>query len=324
MFRSAPILLAAGLGALAFQTAPASALNDRSFVSGLGDDGNACTRIAPCKTFQTAHDKTSAGGVINCADPAEYGPVFIKKSITIDCAAARGSITVPAFGNVPELGSGYGIIPQVGPAGIVTIVGVDIRGRIGDKHTFGILANFQVNELQLRNVSVSGVDYGIWYQPTNTGAPQLLVEDSVVANSARTGIIVQVSEDGFEQALNVHFNRVRVENSGLAIWTNSESSIGVNINMKDCMISGNSSGILAHGVNASTNISISGTQFSGNFGPAIATEGNRALVLVGASMITANIAGMSTANGGQILSFGNNQVNSNGGGETFTRTVGLK
>jgi hypothetical protein len=38
--------------------APAFAQNTRSFVSGLGDDGDKCIRTAPCKPFAAAMAKT--------------------------------------------------------------------------------------------------------------------------------------------------------------------------------------------------------------------------------------------------------------------------
>jgi hypothetical protein len=60
---------------------PAPAL---TFVSGVGDDANPCSREAPCRTFAGAISKTKAGGEIDALDPGGYGPVTITKSITID------------------------------------------------------------------------------------------------------------------------------------------------------------------------------------------------------------------------------------------------
>ncbi len=48
----------------------ASAQSARTFVSGVGDDVNPCSRTAPCKTFAGAISKTSAGGTIEALDPA--------------------------------------------------------------------------------------------------------------------------------------------------------------------------------------------------------------------------------------------------------------
>ncbi|RWC48926.1 MAG: right-handed parallel beta-helix repeat-containing protein, partial [Mesorhizobium sp.] len=72
--------LAALLLASVFLIAPASAQATRTWVSGVGDDVNPCSRTAPCKTFAGAISKTAAGGEINCIDSGAYGAVTITKS----------------------------------------------------------------------------------------------------------------------------------------------------------------------------------------------------------------------------------------------------
>ena len=64
-------------------TAPAHAQATRTWVSGVGDDANPCSRTAPCKTFAGAISKTAAKGEINCIDPGGFGGVTITKPITI-------------------------------------------------------------------------------------------------------------------------------------------------------------------------------------------------------------------------------------------------
>ena len=60
----------------------ASAQATRTWVSGVGDDANSCSRKAPCLTFAGALAKTSDGGVISVLDPGGYGAVTINKSVT--------------------------------------------------------------------------------------------------------------------------------------------------------------------------------------------------------------------------------------------------
>src|SRR4026209_2554930 len=71
----------------------AEAQATRTWVSGVGDDVNPCSRTAPCKTFAGAISKTATNGEINCLDPAGYGAVTITKSITIDCEDTQGAIS---------------------------------------------------------------------------------------------------------------------------------------------------------------------------------------------------------------------------------------
>src|ERR1700720_1556194 len=65
-------------------TVPAHAQATRTWVSGVGDDANPCSRTAPCMTFAGAITKTAAGGEIDALDPGGFGAVTITKSITID------------------------------------------------------------------------------------------------------------------------------------------------------------------------------------------------------------------------------------------------
>ena len=65
--------------------APAQAQATRTWVSGVGDDANPCSRTAPCKTFAGAISKTAASGEIDCLDPGGFGAVTITKAITIKC-----------------------------------------------------------------------------------------------------------------------------------------------------------------------------------------------------------------------------------------------
>src|SRR5713101_180804 len=76
---------------LAFVTV-AHAQATRTWVSGVGDDVNPCSRTAPCKTLAGAISKTAQDGEINCLDPGGFGAVTITKSITIDCHEVFGSI----------------------------------------------------------------------------------------------------------------------------------------------------------------------------------------------------------------------------------------
>ena len=75
----------------------ANAQATRTWVSGVGDDANPCSRTAPCKTFAGAISKTLTDGEINCLDPAGYGAVTITKSITIDCEDTQGAILASGF-----------------------------------------------------------------------------------------------------------------------------------------------------------------------------------------------------------------------------------
>src|SRR5580765_1722323 len=97
----------------------------RTWVSGVGDDVNPCSRTAPCKTFAGAISKTASGGEIDCLDPGGFGAVTITKSITIDGTYGAG------FGSILHSGVNGVIINDTGanpPTGTVTLKRLYING----------------------------------------------------------------------------------------------------------------------------------------------------------------------------------------------------
>lgn len=99
--------------------APAYAQATRTWVSGVGDDANPCSRTAPCKTFAGAISKTAAGGEINALDPGGFGGVTITKSITLRTDGALASTLVA---------SSNGIIINAGDNDRVAILGIEVEG----------------------------------------------------------------------------------------------------------------------------------------------------------------------------------------------------
>src|SRR5438270_4675782 len=111
-------LIAGALSAISF-VSPASAQATRTWVSGVGDDANPCSRTAPCKTFAGAISKTAASGEINCLDPGGFGAVTITKAITIACEGVTAGVVVPGTN---------AIIVNAGVNDNVTLRGIDING----------------------------------------------------------------------------------------------------------------------------------------------------------------------------------------------------
>jgi hypothetical protein len=78
------VVVAVAVGGLAVAAPPASAQATRTWVSGVGDDANPCSRTAPCKTWAGAISKTAVGGEIDAMDDAGFGAVTITKAITLN------------------------------------------------------------------------------------------------------------------------------------------------------------------------------------------------------------------------------------------------
>lgn len=104
---------------LPYLATPAAAQATRTWVSGVGDDANPCSRTAPCKTFAGAISKTAAGGEISVLDPGGFGSVTITKSISIVADGDLGSI----------LSSGTnGIVINAAATDVINLSGLEIHG----------------------------------------------------------------------------------------------------------------------------------------------------------------------------------------------------
>jgi hypothetical protein len=119
--RLAKFVPALALIALAVPSS-ASAQATRTWVSGVGDDANPCSRTAPCKTFAGAISKTANGGEINCLDPGGFGGLTIGKSLTIKCQYTEGGALVAGTN---------GIVINATASDKVTLRGLDINGAGG-------------------------------------------------------------------------------------------------------------------------------------------------------------------------------------------------
>lgn len=153
----------------------------RTWVSGVGDDANPCSRTAPCKTFAGTISKTATNGEINCLDPGGMGAVTITKSITIDCEDTQGSI----------LSSGVtGIIINItNPAD--TRKSVIIRGITIDGAATGIngIRIIEANKVVVEDTIIDGfTQNGISIENVITIGTQVVVSKSSIRNVVGAGV----------------------------------------------------------------------------------------------------------------------------------------
>ena len=309
---------------VALQATPAAAQATRTWVSGVGDDANPCSRTAPCKTFAGAISKTAAAGEINCLDPGGFGAVTITKSLAILCDGFLGGV-LASFTN--------GIIVNTAATDIVTLSGLDIEGNASGINgvTFIGAGTLHVRRSDIRGFRGGGS--GINFAPSGGG--ELYVTDTTIADngngSANGGILIAPGVSGYA---NAHISRVRLENNSVGIIADgSLSSLGVNVNVQDSVISGNeNNGVLTISTagHAPTTVSIIGSMITGNFGAGLSANGTSAtgagsaIIRIGSSSLSANAAGLTQTGAGQVRSYGNNQVNASGGVEIFSFAEALK
>jgi Right handed beta helix region len=203
----------------AFAATPAMAQATRTWVSGVGDDANPCSRTAPCKTFAGSISKTAAGGEINCLDPGGFGAVTITKSITISCVAVTGGVLVSGTNGITiNAGATDRVVIEgldieglsTGLVGISILSGRDVVVRNTTIRNFkggnatGIQANNTVNAVRLtvENVHFFNNNYGVRMIGTVNG--KALINNSAFVNNSVAGM----GANGATNAVSVNGNSV--------------------------------------------------------------------------------------------------------------------
>lgn len=153
---------------LVLHAAPAAAQATRTWVSGVGDDANPCSRTAPCKTFAGAISKTATGGEINVLDPGGFGGVTITKSISIISTFEAGVL----------VSGTNGIIINVPDGSYVLLEGLDIEGLNTGLNGVTILngGKTMIRKCAIRNFSQAGVNL------VGTNA-RVMISDSVMLHN---------------------------------------------------------------------------------------------------------------------------------------------
>jgi hypothetical protein len=270
----------------------AEAQATRTWVSGVGDDVNPCSRTAPCKTFAGAISKTATNGEINCLDPAGFGAVTITKSITIDCEDTQGSI----------LASGVtGVIINITNAAdvkkAVKLRGISINGAGSTVNASGVRV-LAANAVHLDEMLIDGFQtHGLSIE-TSAGNPEIFVQDTHIRSVNGNGINSFVV--GGAVKLTIGNSQVLgVTGNGLNI------SGGTTATVSDSVISGNNVGInIANATIAAMNCNIS------NNTTGVSALGGSTVRIFG-SMVSANGTGLSLG-GGAIVSHVSNVFAGNG------------
>ncbi len=260
----------------------------RTWVSGVGDDLNPCSRTAPCKTFAGAISKTAAGGEIDCLDPGGFGAVTITKNITIDGTH----------------GAGFGSIISAGTNGI----------NINDSAT----ATPNTIVVTLKSLSIDGVGTGL--SGINfTAGKTVNIEDCQIFGNTTAGVRVALAVSGAN--VNIKDTNIFKSVTGISLTTTSGF---VTASLDNCRIENNTTGINASNGGFATvrnsiiNFNTTGvTTASGN---AVTLEGCEVNhnsgtgfnVVAGAtgrlsdSMLILN--GTNIANTGTIVTWNNNRI----------------
>jgi hypothetical protein len=283
----------------------------RTWVSGVGDDANPCSRTAPCKTLAGAISKTAIAGEIDCIDPGGFGALTITKSIAIKCDY------------VPEAGilvSGTnGFVVQGAATDVVWISGLDFEGLGAGAATNPLSLNgikinvagvVSVSDCWIRGFTSNNNVDGHGIMAANSSNLKLFVDNTLIDSNVFIGVEVRPISGA---TVNAEMKFVRANNNGIGFRLNSAGGGGaMNMDVNDSVAT-NGAGA---GVNATTTgptaqimVNRSTLSYKGNFGAT--ADGANATVRIGYSSITGNGNSASGVNGGQVLSYGNNLINGN-------------
>jgi hypothetical protein len=264
-------------------SAPAHAQASRTWVSGVGDDANPCSRTAPCKTFAGAISKTATNGEINCLDPGGFGAVTITKSITIDCHEIFGSVLV----------SGTNGINIAAAGGNVTLRNLNLDGLAGG----GIrgISISAANSVVLEDLNIFGFAQQAIADVRTTGG-NLTVSNTTARNNLGAGI--GTASTGGTLKVEVNNFRSFANAFGLGIGTNA------NIVVKRSTFSNSSS----NGIdNQGSTIAVDDSSISGNV---IGVNNGSGTVRLSNNDIANNTTGIASGAGGSVITYGNNRNSS--------------
>jgi len=241
---------------MAVGTSLAEAQATRTWVSGVGDDANPCSRTAPCKTFAGAISKTAAGGEINVLDPGGFGAVTITKSISIVNEGSLGGILASLTN---------GVIVNAGANDVVVLRGLDINGAGNGINGIRFLAG---GALHVENCTIYGfTGKGIDARPTT--ASVLFVTDTIIRNNqGATGGAILVAPVAPATVVGT-IERVRMQRNRFGV----RAEDGARVTVRDSVATGNSNGYVAFSAGGLATLVLESSLASDNINSGISAQG---------------------------------------------------
>jgi hypothetical protein len=221
MTRNYPTIKAVLVTSFILALATVAQAQTRTWVSGVGDDLNPCSRTAPCKTFAGAISKTAKDGEISVLDPGGYGSVTITKSIYINGThgAGYGSILNPL-----TTGVSINITDVNDVRKAVRLRALDINGASTGVNGISILAanNVWVEDSVIDGNTGNGSTTGMGIRLASAASCNLYVTDTMIHKN-NTGIRVTATT-GFA-VVNVRNSNIEGNTTGVNVTTNGFATI---------------------------------------------------------------------------------------------------
>jgi hypothetical protein len=309
------LLPAVALIALAVP-ASSSAQATRTWVSGVGDDANPCSRTAPCKTFAGAISKTANGGEINCLDPGGFGGVTITKSLTIKCHYTEGGVLVSGTN---------AIVVNAASTDSVTLRGLDINGiGTGAQTSLSGIKVLSAKRVNIYDNEIYRFRAGVVVAPApatvGAGTTVVLKRNHIHDNGIGVINAPGNANVGFSSVV-MRENDVQQNSCGVTV-----ASSGTNASTPDAATACGSSTPPGFNKTAQVNMARDNVNFNlDGLGTGLLSRGANALAELAYTTITNNQIGIDRADGGLVngTTPGTNLVSGNGSNDGTTGTVTL-
>lgn len=282
-----------------------SAQASRTWVSGVGDDANPCSRTAPCKTFAQAIARTAAGGEIDALDPGGFGAVTITKAITIDGGGGQVASVLVQGTN--------GIVVQAGPNDIVVLRNLRINGSLQNPQGGPGLSGIRWlsgKALHVENCYIFGfANAGIDIAKSDGG--QAYIDDTISENNG-TASGFGLRSINSATTVSVFINRSNFKNNAsFGVLSGDFTSTSV----AEGRSSGNGMGYVAQANSGTAELNLylstAANNGTGLFAGGGTTPQPATIRITGVSLFN-NSTGMTTATSGFIGSWGNNYNSGSG------------
>ena len=272
----------------------------RTWVSGVGDDLNPCSRTAPCKTYAGAISKTAKDGEISTLDPGGFGTVTITKSITINGGGA---------------GQGYGsILSALAPQGVlinitdaadvrktVRLNWLDINGASTGTDGVRMIAG---NALHIENTNIDGlIGDGVEVNIAGANVAELYMRNVSIRNCVGNGIITTASNASGLVASSIE--NVSVTNCGDGFEAGARSLATLTHSIISTNNGSGAAGVRVNGATSEVNVDTCAITYNTN-----GIKVDLGTARVANSTFSNNSTGLNNA-GGTLKTYGDNRREGN-------------
>jgi hypothetical protein len=282
----------------------------RTWVSGVGDDLNPCSRTAPCKTWAGAFSKTAINGEIDALDPGGFGTLTITKSITIEGTYGAG------FGSTVASGS-TGFIINISttandPLRTVRLRNLSINGT-GTSGTVGTRTG--VNGVRVSSATAANTtvfvenciitdfsNRGISFQANSGG--KLFVSDTIVRNCGASGVVIFPSSGSTQISATLDHVRL-LGNGGSGLVADNGSRVSIS----NSIVTGNLNGVVAEASAGTSELNVHNCIINHNTTGVLSGSGT-VVVRMSDNSVQNNATGVNVLSG-TVITYGTNRINGN-------------